>query len=154
VVGQEAITAPSWAPILDEDPINEIITELNVLAEVKLPARRSKFSASIHKTRSPELRQEWTWSLSKAVDELELPSFAVMVRCFLYDQLYPDSDIPSNLLATTAYPAFNGNIAIFMLLWPLFVHQVIAMVLMGCVVNSFGQHHLGEEDRLDMIASL
>jgi hypothetical protein len=49
----------------------------------------------------------------KAVDELELPSFAVMVRRFLYDQLYPDSDIPSNLLETTAYPAFNGNIAIF-----------------------------------------
>jgi len=36
-----------------------------------------------------------------------------MVRRFLYDQLYPDSEIPSDLLETTAYPAFNGNIYIF-----------------------------------------
>jgi hypothetical protein len=36
-----------------------------------------------------------------------------MIRRFLYDQLYPDSEIPSNLLEMTAYPAFNGNIAIF-----------------------------------------
>jgi len=37
------MTAPLRAPILDEDPMDEIVTELNVLAEVKLPARRSKF---------------------------------------------------------------------------------------------------------------
>jgi hypothetical protein len=47
------------------------------------------------------------------VDELELPSFPIMVRRFLYDQLYPNSNVASHLLETTAYPAFNGNIAIF-----------------------------------------
>ena len=36
-----------------------------------------------------------------------------MVRRFLYDQLYPDSEVPSYLLETTAYPAFNGKIYIF-----------------------------------------
>ena len=41
-VGKEAITAASRAPILDEDPMDEIVTESNVLAEVKLPARRSE----------------------------------------------------------------------------------------------------------------
>ena len=51
--------------------------------------------------------------MSKAANKLELPLFPVMIRRFLYDQLYPDSDIPSNLLETTAYPAFDGNIAIF-----------------------------------------
>jgi hypothetical protein len=36
-----------------------------------------------------------------------------MVRRFLYDQLYPDSLIPSSQLETTAYPDFDGVISIF-----------------------------------------
>ncbi len=95
VIGPEAMAAPPRAPILDEDPMDELVTESNVSAEVKLPARRSTsfFLLQVHKTRSSESQQEWTWSLSKAVDELELPSFPVMLRRFLYDQLYPDSEI-------------------------------------------------------------
>lgn len=49
----------------------------------------------------------------KAVDQLELPLFPIMARRFLYDQLYPNSEIPSELLETTAYPAFNGKVSIF-----------------------------------------
>lgn len=36
-----------------------------------------------------------------------------MIRRFLYDQLYPNSKIPSSQLEITAYPNFNGNISIF-----------------------------------------
>jgi hypothetical protein len=36
-----------------------------------------------------------------------------MIRQFLYDQLYPDSEIPSSLLEVTAYPDFNGRVSIF-----------------------------------------
>lgn len=36
-----------------------------------------------------------------------------MIRRFLYDQLYPDSKIPSSQLEITAYPDFNGRISIF-----------------------------------------
>jgi len=36
-----------------------------------------------------------------------------MIRQFLYDQLYPDSEIPSSQLEVTAYPTFNGKISIF-----------------------------------------
>jgi len=36
-----------------------------------------------------------------------------MIQRFLYDQLYPDSKIPSSQLKTTAYPNFNGRISIF-----------------------------------------
>ncbi len=36
-----------------------------------------------------------------------------MVRHFLYNQLYFNSEILSDLLKTTAYPAFNGNVYIF-----------------------------------------
>ena len=49
----------------------------------------------------------------KATDQLELPSFPLMVRRFLYDQLYPDSEIPSFLLEDTAYPRFDGRIQVF-----------------------------------------
>jgi hypothetical protein len=51
--------------------------------------------------------------LSKAVEQLNLPSFPLMIRQFLYDQLYPDSEIPSSLLEVTAFPDFNGRISIF-----------------------------------------
>ncbi len=36
-----------------------------------------------------------------------------MVRQFLYDQLYPDSEISSSQLEVTAYPEFGGRISIF-----------------------------------------
>jgi len=36
-----------------------------------------------------------------------------MIRRFLYDQLYPDSRIPSSELETSAYPNFDGRILIF-----------------------------------------
>ena len=36
-----------------------------------------------------------------------------MIRQFLYDQLYPDSVIPSSQLEVTAYPDFKGRICIF-----------------------------------------
>src|SRR3977135_1501999 len=36
-----------------------------------------------------------------------------MVRQFLYDQLYPDSKIPSSQLEVTSYPDFDGKLSIF-----------------------------------------
>ncbi len=41
VIGPEAMAAPPRAPILDEDPMDELVTESNVSAKVKFPARRS-----------------------------------------------------------------------------------------------------------------
>jgi hypothetical protein len=51
--------------------------------------------------------------LSKAVQEFNLPSFPLMIRQFLYDQLYPDCEILSSQLEVTAYPDFHGRISIF-----------------------------------------
>ena len=36
VIGPEAMAAPPQAPILDEDPMDELVTESNVSAEVKM----------------------------------------------------------------------------------------------------------------------
>jgi hypothetical protein len=49
-------------------------------------------------------KTEYRWSIEKAAEKLELPSFRIMIRRFLYDQLYPDSKLPSYQLETTAYP--------------------------------------------------
>jgi hypothetical protein len=51
--------------------------------------------------------------MEKAVQELNLPSFPIMVRQFLYDQLHPDSKIPSSQLEVTVYPDFYDKISIF-----------------------------------------
>lgn len=48
-----------------------------------------------------------------AAEKLELPSFPTMLRRFLYDQLYPDSSIPSSDLSVHAYPQFYGRVSIF-----------------------------------------
>jgi hypothetical protein len=36
-----------------------------------------------------------------------------MIRRYLYDQFYPNSEIPSHLLDDVAYPEFNGRISVF-----------------------------------------
>ena len=63
---------------------------------------------------------ECRWSLHAAAMNLELPLFPTMVRRFLYDQLYPDSTIPSEDILEDSYPevkekihVFNSAIAIF-----------------------------------------
>lgn len=55
----------------------------------------------------------YRWSVEKAAEKLELPTLSIMIRRFLYDQLYPDSQIPSSQLGITAYPKFNSTISIF-----------------------------------------
>lgn len=55
----------------------------------------------------------YKWSLLAAAAQFELPSFPTMIRHFLYDQLYPNSRIPSSELSTHAYPEFCGKISIF-----------------------------------------
>jgi len=36
-----------------------------------------------------------------------------MIRRYLYDHFYPNSEIPSHLLDDVAYPEFNGRISVF-----------------------------------------
>jgi hypothetical protein len=55
----------------------------------------------------------YRWFVEKAAEKLELPSFQIMIRRFLYDQLYPDSRLPSSQLDINAYPNFDGRISIF-----------------------------------------
>jgi hypothetical protein len=55
----------------------------------------------------------YQWPVSKAATKLELPSFQIMVRRYLYDHFYPNSEVPSYLLDDAAYPEFSGRISIF-----------------------------------------
>jgi hypothetical protein len=84
-----------------------------VLAEVKLPTSLVGFYQSHLFSYYYSQILEYRWSLDKVAEQLNLPSFPIMVRQFLYDQLYPDSDIPSSQLEVTAYPEFGGRISIF-----------------------------------------
>ena len=55
----------------------------------------------------------YRWPISKAATKLDLPSFQLMVRRYLYDHFYPNSELPSNLLDDVAYPEFSGRVSIF-----------------------------------------
>ncbi|KAJ6613995.1 hypothetical protein B0H10DRAFT_2165190 [Mycena sp. CBHHK59/15] len=57
------------------------------------------------------------WAFPKTVTELAIhinqPRFLELLRRFLYDQLNPDSDIPSTDVPLDSCPLFNGQISVF-----------------------------------------
>lgn len=98
--------------IPDEDPLDEDVTDAAVLAEVKLAARPSE---SRSRSAVPELplniiSTERKWPLDKATNELRLPSFPLMIRSFLREQLSLDS---SSEARRAELAEFDGIIKIF-----------------------------------------
>jgi hypothetical protein len=51
--------------------------------------------------------------LDTAARKLELPDFPQLIRCFLYDQTYPNARFPSSQVSIDACPVFVGKISIF-----------------------------------------
>jgi hypothetical protein len=107
----------------DENPGDEIVHGLDVLAEVKLSSTIRK-SAQIHTQIHWHLNNytERKWTLSVAARLLMQPQFPMLVRRFLYNQLYPNSIIPPRLVLPESLPmidsdgkieVFNSAIAIF-----------------------------------------
>ena len=96
----------------DENPGDEIVHGLDVLAEVKLPSTIRK-SAQIHIQIHLNNCIERKWTLPLAARLLMQPHFPRLVQRFLYDQLYPDSAIPSRLVFPESLPTIDGRIEIF-----------------------------------------
>lgn len=95
--------------------MEELITDLDVLAEVTLASKPSS-SCLVYRLHSfyfLTFTIEYKWPLLTAAEKLELPSFPTMLQAFLYDQLYPDSPIPLSELSIHAYPPFSGRVSIF-----------------------------------------
>ncbi len=51
--------------------------------------------------------------MATASQKLELPDFPQLLRCFLYDQIYPHARVPSSCVSINACPMFKGKISIF-----------------------------------------
>jgi hypothetical protein len=98
--------------IPDEDPGDEIVHRLDALAEVKLPSTIRK-SAQIHTQSHLNKCTERKWTLPLAARLLMQPQFPILVRRFLYDQLYPDSAIQSRLVFPESLPMIDGKIEVF-----------------------------------------
>ena len=97
----------------DENLDDEIVHDLDVLAEVKLPSTIRK-SAQMHmQFKLNNNYTEWKWTLPIAARLLMQPQFPILVRRFLYDQVYPDSAIPSRLVLTASLPNIDGRIEVF-----------------------------------------
>jgi len=96
----------------DEDPGDEIIHDLDVLAEVKLPSTIRK-SAQIQTQVCLNNCTEHKWTLPLAARLLMQPQFPILMRRFLYDQLYPDSAITSRLVFPESLPMIDGKIEVF-----------------------------------------
>ena len=76
----------------DEDPGDEIVHGLDILAEVKLSSTIRK-SAQIRTQIWLNNCTERKWTLPLAARLLMQPQFPMLMRRFLYDQLYPNSAI-------------------------------------------------------------
>ena len=96
----------------DERPGDEIVHGLDVLAEVKLPSTIRK-SAQIHTQIHLKICTERKWTLPLAARLLMRPQFPILMRRFLYDQLYPDSAITSRLVSPDSLPMIDGKIEVF-----------------------------------------
>ena len=99
--------------IPDENPGDEIVHGLDVLAEVKLPStirKSERIHTQIHLNNNCTERK---WTLPLAARLLMQPQFPTLVGRFLYDQLYPDSAIPSRLVFPESLPMIDGRIEVF-----------------------------------------
>ena len=96
----------------DEDSGDEIVHGLDVLAEVKLPSTIRK-SAQIYTQIRLNNFTERRWTLPLAARLLMQPQFPMLMRRFLYDQLYPDSAITSRLVLPESLPMIDGKIEVF-----------------------------------------
>jgi hypothetical protein len=96
----------------DEDPGDGIVHGLDVLAEVKLPSTIRK-SAQIHTQIRLNNCTERKWTLPLAARLLMQPQFPMLLRRFLYDQLYPDSTITSRFVFPESLPVIDGRIEVF-----------------------------------------
>ena len=96
----------------DEEPGDEIVQGLDVLAEVKLPSTIRK-SSQIHTQIHLNNCTERKWTIPLAAQLLMQPQFPILVRRFLYDQLYPDSAITSRLVFQESLPMIDGRIEVF-----------------------------------------
>src|SRR6202034_801064 len=56
---------------------------------------------------------ERKWTIPLAARLLMQPQFPMLIRRFLYDQLYPDSAITSRLVFPESLPMIDGKIEVF-----------------------------------------
>ena len=98
----------------DENPGDEIVHGLgaSLLAEVKLPSTIRK-SAQIYRQIHLNNYTERKWTLPFAARLLMQPQFPMLMRRFLYSQLYPNSTIPARLILPESLPMIDGRIEVF-----------------------------------------
>ena len=92
---------------------NDAVDGPTVLAHVELARTVHKYIAS-----APELRlknfADRQLPIADLATEINQPHLVEHVRRFLYDQLYPDSNLPSSNLSLNACPTFLGKVSIFL----------------------------------------
>jgi len=95
----------------DEDITEEIADDPNVLSEVILPSRICQlqlFKYNVLTFINSCADQRWT--LVNAAQQLQQPTFPILVKKFLYQQLYPNSDISFEDALKNLYLEINGKI--------------------------------------------
>ena len=77
----------------DEDTNEEIVDDPNVLAEVTLPSRICQLQLFMYHGNLPKICTDQRWTLNNAAQQLQQSMFPILVKKFLYRQLYPNSEI-------------------------------------------------------------
>lgn len=55
----------------------------------------------------------YKWNMTTACKKLQLPTFMLLIRHFLYDQIHSDGQIASSHVSINACPMFHGRISVF-----------------------------------------
>ncbi|KDQ54263.1 hypothetical protein JAAARDRAFT_196639 [Jaapia argillacea MUCL 33604] len=83
------------------------------------------------------------------------PKFPELVRRFLFDELNPDSEIPSSAVALNDLPYFSGSVSVFhSAIARFYAPSDLSAELEGCIKNAFGPILVGEANIRGEILSL
>ena len=112
---------------------NNAVDGPTVLAHVELARMVHKYIAS-----TPELRlknfADHQLPIADLATEINQPHLVEHVRQFLYDQLYPDSNLPLSNVSLNVCPQEGGRYPSYLLL-PRTMPQVTHVELGACIVN-------------------
>ena len=98
----------------DKDMDNNAVDGPTVLAHVELARSVCKYIASSARLCLKVFVADRQLSIADLATEINQPDLIEHVRRFLYDQPYPDSNLPSSNISLNVCPTFMGKVSIFL----------------------------------------
>lgn len=99
---------------VNKDMDDNVVNGPTVLSHVELARTVRKYIASTLTLKKNNFFADRQRLIADLATEINQPHLIEHVRRFLYDQLYPNSNLPSSDISLNACPSFLGRVSIFL----------------------------------------